>query len=81
MIAPPSLNGALAEVADAVSSWPRVIVTGHWILNMPRQVDGIDFYVGDEELGHIRLDGDLHLATSPSLGKDLVTRHLAQPFP
>lgn len=78
---PPVLDGALKTVADAVSGWPQIIATVHWSLFNPSQVDGVDFYVGDEELGHIHLDGSVHLATSPRLGAALVADGLAQPFP
>lgn len=80
VIPPPALKGILATVAEAVSSWPGVITTGHWSLFKPRRVDGIDFYVGEEELGHIHLDGDIHLATSPRLGSFLSDEGLARPF-
>ena len=54
--------------------------TAHWDLYDPSRVDGIDFYVGEQELGHIHLDGRLHLATSPDLGAALVAERLARPF-
>ena len=81
VISPPALHGDLLAVAEAVSSWPGVITTGHWSLFRPRVVDGIDFYVGEEELGHIHLDGDLHLATTPSLGSAMIAERLARRFP
>ena len=81
VVPPPALSGALAAVADGISVWPGVIATGHWTFYKPRQIDGIDFYVGDEELGHIHLDGDLHLATSPNLAKAMIANGLARPFP
>lgn len=81
VVPPPALTGALATVAEAICTWSGVIATGHWTFYKPRQIDGIDFYVGDEELGHIHLDGDLHLATSPSLGRAMVTKGLAKLFP
>jgi hypothetical protein len=33
------------------------------------------------ELGHIHLDGEIHLATSAALRRALVARRLARPFP
>ena len=36
--------------------------------------------VGHDELGHIHLDGSIHLATSPQLGEELVAEGLGQPF-
>ena len=51
----------------------------HWSLDHTRP-DGIDFYVDDEELGHLHLDGSIHLATNPGLGMELVGAGLAKPF-
>ncbi len=80
VVAPPALSGAIAAVAEGIASWPGVIATGHWTFYKPRQIDGIDFYVGDEELGHIHLDGDLHLATIPSLAEAMIAKGSAKPF-
>ena len=77
---PPALSGALGEVAGAVASWPGVVTTVHWYLFDQSQVDGVDFYLGDDELGHLHLDGSIHLATSPELGRELVAQGLAKPF-
>ena len=44
------------------------------------RVDGIDFYVGSDELGHIHLNGSIHLATSPRLCSELVAEGLGRPF-
>ncbi len=81
VVPPPALSGTLATVAENFSNWPGVIATGHWTFYKPRQIDGVDFYVGDEELGHIHLDGDLHLATSPSLASTMIAKGIARPFP
>ena len=77
---PPALEQPLRAVADAVARWPAINATAHWDLFRPSRVDGIDFYFGEEELGHIHLDGSLHLATSPELGRALVAEGLARPF-
>ena len=77
---PPPLDGPLGTVADAVRGWPGVIATVHWDLFRPSRVDGIDFYLAGDELGHIHLDGSLHLATSPTLGRALIAEGLARPF-
>ena len=76
----PPLDGSLGIVADVVAGWPDVTASTHWELYRPTEVDGIDFYVGDEELGHIHLDGSIHLATSPTLGRSLIAAGLARPF-
>lgn len=78
---PPALDGALAVVTDAVRSWPGVVATVHWDLYKPTQVDGVDFYIDRRELGHLHLDGSLHLATSPALGRELVNEGVAHAFP
>ena len=78
--APPALAGPLAQVAEVVATWPDVTATVHWDLFDPTKPDGVDFYVGDRELGHLHLDGAIHLATSPGLGAALVADGLARPF-
>ncbi len=77
---PPILDGPIGTVSEAISGWPGIIATAHWDLYRPSQLDGIDFYLGDEELGHIHLDGSIHLATSPSLGATMVAQGSARPF-
>lgn len=77
---PPALAGKLKAVADAVAEWPDVEATVHWRFDQPNQVDGVDFYVGSDELGHIHLDGSIHLATPPWLGSELVAEGLGKPF-
>jgi hypothetical protein len=77
---PPLLDGPLGTVAAAVAEWPGIVATVHWDLFQPTVVDGIDFYLGEEELGHMHLDGDVHLATSAKLGAALVKEGAAKPF-
>ena len=77
---PPVLGGKLGAVSEIVTAWPGVTPTVHWDLDDHTRVDGIDFYVGDLELGHLHLDGSLHLATSPTLGAALIAEGLAKPF-
>ena len=82
MVPPPQISDRVTSaVAEAVGSWPDVIATAHWDLYDSARVDGIDFYVGDAELGHIHLGGSIHLATDPGLGKSLVAQRLATRFP
>ncbi len=78
---PPKLNGLTKIVADAVAAWPDVVSTAHWHLKDKTKVDGVDFYVGDQELGHIHLDGSIHLASNLALGAELVREGLGRPFP
>jgi hypothetical protein len=68
-------------VADAIAAWPEVAASTHWHLRDRGRVDGIDFYVGPDELGHVHLDGSIHLATTPELGAKLMAEGLGRPFP
>jgi hypothetical protein len=77
---PPALTGKLKAVADAIAAWPDVEATVHWRFDEPGRVDGVDFYVGSDELGHIHLDGSIHLATPPRLRSELVAEGLGKPF-
>ena len=77
----PVLAPAPESVAAAVRSWPGVEASVHWHLYAPDRVDGTDFYVDGQELGHIHLDGAIHLATSPALGATILAEGLAVPFP
>ena len=77
---PPTLRGPAERVAAAVRAWPGVVSTIHWHFSSHERVDGVDFYVGEQELGHIHLDGEIHLATPPSLGAEMVREGVARPF-
>jgi luciferase-like monooxygenase len=81
VLPPPALEGPLQAVADAVAGWAGVIATVHWDPFRMSRVDGVDFYLGEDELGHLHLDGSVHLATSPGLGRILVAEGLARPLP
>ena len=78
---PPLLDGPLGTVADAVTSWPGIIATAHWDLYRPSRIDGVDFYWREEELGHIHLDGWVHLASGRKLSQAMMAKGLAQRFP
>jgi hypothetical protein len=77
---PPILAGDLAAVADGVASWSGVAATTHWHFADQARIDGIDFYVGSEELGHLHLDGSIHLATTSELSAELVAEGVGSPF-
>lgn len=78
---PPALRGPAQAVSVEIQSWPGVIASTHWHFSGSGRVDGVDFYVGEMEMGHIHLDGEIHLATSAGLRRALVARRLARPFP
>ena len=79
---PPILNGMTAAVADTVATWPNVVPTAHWDVYDSSRVDGIDFYVGEDELGHIHLDGSIHLATLKvtAKAKPMLRRRTGRPL-
>ena len=78
---PPVLTGDLKAVADAVTIWPEVIATSRGHFAHTEQDDGIDFRVGEDELGHMHFDGSIHLASGPDLCADLVAEGLGRPSP
>lgn len=78
---PPALTGPAAKAVEVVMGWTEVIAAAHWALRRPAEIDGVDFYVGDHELGHIHLNAMAHLATPPEIGALLVDHRLAKRFP
>ncbi len=76
----PRLAGVAQKVAEAVLALPGVIAQAHWEIGSQTEVNGTDFYVGEEELGHIHLDGEAHIPIGRVLARALVSAKLAQPF-
>jgi Family of unknown function (DUF5519) len=77
VIAPPVLSGWAQEVSMEIQSWPTIISAMHW--SFGRQ-EGVDFYVADDEVGHIHFDGEIHLVLTKALQKSVIGSGLAQPF-
>jgi hypothetical protein len=77
----PILRRPMQRVSAAIQAWPGIVAATHWHLSRRSEVDGVDFYVGERELGHVHLDGEVHLATSRELRAALLARGLARPFP
>ncbi len=78
--APPALPEHAQIASKSIASWADVHARTHWLLGDETQVDGADFYVGEEEIGHLHLDGQAHVATGLVLRKALVAAKLASPF-
>ena len=78
--APPRLDGAAQEVSSKVATLPDVIVQAHWEIGSQTDVNGTDFYVGENELGHIHLDGEAHIPVGRELADLLIRRRLARRF-
>ena len=79
--AAPVLAGPGQKTAEAIQSWPTIISATHWDLFNRSRVDGADFYVDETELGHIHLNGEVHLAATHVLGLPLLARGLVSPLP
>lgn len=78
---PPVLAPPHAEqLSRTLASWPHVHARTHWRLGDETVIDGADFYVGEEELGHLHLDGEAHVAVGRTLRDALVPRHLGRAF-
>jgi len=81
-LAPPPIMTIYPQmVSIAIQQWEKVISATHWDLYDNTKVDGADFYVGKKELGHIHLDGSVHLATINELKIPLLQNNLAKKFP
>ena len=78
---PPRLKGPAQSVSLEIQSWQGIIAATHWFLYDRTQVDGADFYVGEKELGHIHLDGELHLCVTAGLRRRLIEARLAEALP
>lgn len=81
IIPPPIMQPYPQMVSNAIQKWQNVISATHWDLYDSAKVDGADFYVGTSELGHIHLDGSVHLATTNELRIPLHKNNLAKKFP
>lgn len=77
---PPSLRVSLQAVVDTVAGWPGINKSVHWHFADLSRVDGVDFYFGDEELGHIHLEGEIHIAAGADLTSLLIAEGAAKPF-
>jgi hypothetical protein len=77
---PPRLPAHAQAVSATLASWPGVHARTHWLLGDETQVDGVDFYVGERELGHIHLEGEAHIAVPQPLRDALIAARLASPF-
>jgi Family of unknown function (DUF5519) len=80
VIAPPMLAGWAQTVSLEIQSWSDIVAATHWRFGDPTVVDGADFYVGEHELGHIHLDGEIHLVLSKTLRNAIIDSEFAKPF-
>ena len=78
---PPKLPRYSQQVSETLATWPDVLARTHWELGDERRVDGADFYVGEEELGHLHLYDEAHVAMHPKLAAAVIAAGLAQRSP
>jgi Family of unknown function (DUF5519) len=80
-IAPaPILAGNAQQTAEQVTALEGVSAQAHWEIGSQQDVNGTDFYVGAEELGHIHLDGEAHVPVGAHIVDALVKAKLASRF-
>lgn len=77
---PPRLEGPAQAVSERVATLPGVTVQAHWEIGSQTEVNGTDFYVGEDELGHIHLDGEAHVPVGHDLAAVLIRARLARRF-
>ncbi len=77
----PVLEGPAQRVVSALTAWPGMQAVTHWEICDSTAVNGAEFHVDDKELGHIHLDGGVHLLLNRRLSKALIGRKLANVFP
>ena len=81
IVKPPTLKGPAQKVSLEIQSWPEMIAATHWTIGDSTRVNGADFYLEEKELGHIHLDGEVHLKLTKALRKTLIENGLAEAFP
>ncbi len=77
---PPRLPRWAQLLSETLAKQPGVEARTHWLLGDETQVDGADFYLGREELGHLHLDGEAHVAQTSAVRNALVEKGLALAF-
>lgn len=77
---PPRLSPIAQTVADAVARLAGVAVQAHWEIGSQTKINGTDFYVGEEELGHIHLDGEAHIPLGRALADVVIEARLGRRF-
>lgn len=79
-VARPTLDGVAETLAQEIEGWTGIHARTHWYLGDETEVDGADFYVGQQELGHIHLYAEAHIAVPRALRDALIAAGLAKPF-
>ena len=77
---PPVLSQYPEMVSKEIQQWDNIISATHWEIHNNNKANGSDFYVGLAELGHIHLDGMLHLPSTKEISKLLIQAKIAEKF-
>ncbi len=77
----PELSKFPEKVSKEIQSWEDITAATHWELYDKTKPDGADFYIGQNELGHIHLDGEVHLAIGNELAAVIIKNKLGKKFP
>jgi Family of unknown function (DUF5519) len=77
---PPKLAGFAQHVSVALAAWPQMHARTHWRLGDESVVDGADFYLGEDEIGHLHLEGEAHIVQELQVRNALIKAKLASPF-
>ena len=78
---PPILKDWAQKASVEIQSWEGIISATHWEIGDSTKPNGADFYVGKKELGHIHLDGEIHIKLTKSLRDEMIEAELAEKFP
>lgn len=78
---PPQLKPAAQRVANTLSGWEGMQARTHWLLGDENEIDGADFYCGDQEVGHIHLDSEAHIFLPRTVADALINSGLARRMP
>ena len=81
IVPPPVLSKYSEMVSKEIQTWQRIIAATHWEIWDRNKPNGADFYFGELELGHIHLDGSLHIPSTKKFSQALIKAGLAEKFP
>jgi hypothetical protein len=77
---PPKLPRFAQQLSEALAGEPGITARTHWLLGDESVVDGADFYLGQDELGHLHLDAEAHVAQAGAVRNALLEAGLAHEF-
>jgi hypothetical protein len=78
---PSLLNGWAQKTSIEIQSWEGIVSEPRGADSDLTQVTGVNFHFGEHEIGHIHLDGEIHVTLTKELSKAIVSAKIAQPFP